>query len=698
MPVNVYFRYLGAPVTLVAGQISKVIGWNVRGVAPKSMTAGPAFPDFARGLLNGKSAADASDLTTKLRQFAGSQPQGFAAALHDTVLPLVKSAWAAHSQLPDLTSPAAVSAVYTQNFLSLTDSGHCHINISFDAHPNPAAHVTNPGVLNYYTQAFPGMCVGLSNDLYLKLVRSDRRAAQQGPNDDMISLYPEVLKFNGGLATSPAGTMYKIGDNSYVKAEATGRSSVDGSDLFTALMATTGVHSQDGVVPWTTMTLPSAEEGADRFVVNISIHLGDNPVDGANVISDSFATFLFKTLFRRATLYSELGYGGEIARQFPAKAAVSLLDPDVRTWFEDRVKERDPRLSLDTGYALALDRTAGRVMLQLRLMTGGDTVATITDNEVTDQALSSPAAYDELIKQGENTSVEQNYTGDPVVEGTEPGYRVSPVWPSINPATMTEPDPETTPLLPPFDAADAAAQSLPYDWDLVQRSVVQTVEDEVTAALGEDLSTTSVPDLVAQVDTPALRAEIESGISDIVLADAASTPQFGDLVTAAGSEDLAEQLVGMNTTDPLVDAIFTAPPESQSLLRDLMEAKVAESVTHFCEQRADEIQTSIADSSQTISQTTTEINDMSDALKQVQDELKDKPDDSDLRDRAKKLSDEIAQEKRAQEDAQNDLDNATTDKDLNDAAAKDAESAQTKANKDAQQRAGEVFPDGGGDR
>jgi DNA repair ATPase RecN len=151
----------------------------------------------------------------------------------------------------------------------------------------------------------------------------------------------------------------------------------------------------------------------------------------------------------------------------------------------------------------------------------------------------------------------------------------------------------------------------------------------------------------------------------------------------------------MNTTDPLVDAIFTAPPESQSLLRDLMEAKVAESVTHFCEQRADEIQTTIADSSQTISDTGTEIANKSDALKQVQDELKNNPGDTDLQNRAKKLSDEIAHAKQEQENAQNDLDNATTDKDLNEAAAKDAENAKTRANKDAQHRSDEVFPDGG---
>jgi hypothetical protein len=692
MPINpIYFRYLAAPVTAIFGQATNVIWWNVRGVTPKPMTSGPAFQEFASSLLAGKSSAsDARDLTAKLRQFAASNPDGYAGALHDTVLPLVETAWTAHSKFADFKSPEAVSAVYTQHFLSSADSGHCHINVSFDAHPNPSAHVNNSGVLNYYTQAFPGMCVGLSNDLYLQLVRSDRRAARLGPNDAMISLYPEIRTFNEGLAPSPAGTMYKIGDNSYVKAEAVGRSSVTDSDLFTALMATTAVHSQDGVVPWTTMTLP----GVDGFVANISIHLGDSPVAGADVIADSFPTFLFKTLFRRATLYSELGYKGEIARQFPAKA-VSLLDPDMRTWFEGQVKELDPRLSMDTGYSIALDSTAGRVMVELRIMTGGDTVATITNDDVTDQALSSPAAYDELIEQGENRSIRDNYQGIPMVDGTEPADRVSPVWPSINTAVVTEPDPETTPLLPPFDAADAVARLLPHDWDLIQASVVRTVEDEVTAALGEDLSTTSVPDLVAQVDTPAVRANIESGIGDTVLADAASTPQFTDLVTAAGSEELAEQLVGMNTTDPLVDAIFTAPPESQSLLRDLMEAKVAESVTHFCEQRADEIQTTIADSSQTISDTGTEIANKSDALKQVQDELKNNPGDTDLQNRAKKLSDEIAHAKQEQENAQNDLDNATTDKDLNEAAAKDAENAKTRANKDAQHRSDEVFPDGG---
>ena len=129
MPVNVYSRYLSTPVTLrYRTRISKVIGSDVRGVAPKSgITAGPAFPDFARAACSTASRPPSASSVPGPRSCASSRaagPQGFAAALHDTVLPLVKSAWAARSQLPDL--PRALrrsSAVYTQNLLSLTNSG-----------------------------------------------------------------------------------------------------------------------------------------------------------------------------------------------------------------------------------------------------------------------------------------------------------------------------------------------------------------------------------------------------------------------------------------------------------------------------------------------------------------------------------------------------------------------------------------------
>lgn len=583
------------------------------------------------------------ELTPEMRRLAAEQPDkyrsGLATGLEEIIAGPLQQHRSAFGLNPSQWPMEARRAVYAAD-LTTKEGGHAVAVVTFEPHPSPGTIITDPTLLRFVVGAFPGMAAGLPDKVFLEMLTAGREASGT-PVDWLAANWDVIKEYNGKLLRdgAPLSGVYMLGSNSFVGAETHFVYQGPRFTVQSALMVTTAVHSQDGLVPWTVLAHPDFPGG----VICVSLHFGRNAVPGGDMINSAIAAPLFKNIFRGG-IQLALMYPDFVKSLGEERASTLLLDGGVHRGFSDYWWEADYRVVLDRAVLSVLDSTGGEVMNVLRFFFP-ETVATVESARLR-EALDRDAAL-RVITEGVDATRARGDTVRAGVEKSAPDdivpFTDTVVTGRAHPTPETDPYNRTAPLGPQLDpdAATVARLSGQVDWDRVEKAVADTVARQTRDALAgmRQPFDSPVDDLVESIATEALQGAVLDQVNDTLLASLGARAEFAPLVERYGAPG-ARDLVSLSLGLPAM-ARMTEASGGTNYLSAAVRGSVLEARAHSLSENAGELQSRLAEAAGTVTTTRDELQARQDAVAAVNERLQQQPDDPSLQAQRDQLQQEI---------------------------------------------------------
>jgi hypothetical protein len=634
---------------------------------------GPSMMSGFSSSMFGRQVGGGGEAARLMRQMAQTDPVAYAAKLatslqQNAVEPIIQAHIEKYGDDPSQWPQEALRATYTS---SGDGTGHAVLVVTIERHPDPVGFVSDPTSFRSLTDGFPGIGVGAGLKEYLKIANAQR--GFDGALPALSEMWPtivaeEVKRRKAGEA--PSGRVL-LGPNCIVGIERLVMHVAKTFKMLSSLMVTSGIHSQDGLVPWSMF----AHDRLRKAVVCVSVHLGDHPIAGGNAVNAAIAVHLFKLVFRRGIMLHALR--GEMVDRFGAERAIaSVLDPEIREWFEDRVKQADPAMSWDAMWLIAADAGLGELMNDLRLIHGGNDIATLDADAFTAQG--TAADLDRIVDEGVDRTKADGYTGPPMVEVSDPAAVLMPPSRTMTGANTIPPDaPQALieDVTEPAAALENAMAEMPMDAVRAQvDGAIASASSKALDAIG-DTSGTSPDKLAQQVDDKDLRANVRAKLLNAVLAALSAMAVFATVAKALGGEEEAEELSDLVVGDKLWKQVADESTGA-SYLRSAVTVKAAERIAHDAAEHADQMQVRAADAARRAKDADSDRSAQQAALEAVKQEISREPQNPDLQQQQKQLEQRLAeteQTAREAEAAQSDAERR--ERDARDTARRSVEDA-----------------------
>jgi hypothetical protein len=588
----------------------------------------------------------------------------------------------------------AQRAVYTVD-LAPSEGGHAVGVVTLEGLANPRAAVGDPNLTRTIAGGFPGQFAALPDDLYLRTLLAGR--GPDGTLDDVLGeSWDRITSYNAKAYAdgAPMSGMHAIGWNSFVGAETHYTAKIAADGLYqSALMVTGGVHSQRGIVPWTTFYHPDFPGG----VVCISLHFGHNLVPGGNMVNSAIAGPLFKSLFRGGiNLY---GMHDALVKRFGADTANRLLlDPKVNAHFREVWTTRDLGFLADRALLSSLDRFPGGLAKTIGLFvpTTVSTIETARYNQIADVE-----QYNRLVREGVAKTEADKYDGPGGLEAESRGQIVPQMSPSTTGLAVqtagSDPFDPKAPVGPPFEGEAATLQRLAADVDshLLERTAAQEIADRTHAALEAEgsLAGQDAGALAERIGDAELRRGLQEKIATTYLASLSQSPDLAPLLERLGAQG-ALALTSLTLAAPLMERMTTTVAGT-SYLVGAVQSVVLDAKRHELDESAGEIQRRLTDASSATGETSGELTGRHGELAAAQRAVDANPADQSAvqrRDELRKQVDDLARKLEQDQEHEQEVEH---DREANAAEAKATEEQTREAEAYAEAHRAEVF---GGER
>lgn len=243
----------------------------------------------------------------------------FVKNLNESIQSPMKDVLKIHKTKDTLTQYNTTWSVTIENPLG----GHDQLNITFMKKTDALVEAFNTGfIMHAMTNAFPGMGIGISEEIYSKYISPYRGVDGTGDHPVYDSSLGQLISENARLAKlkNVYSDYYALGANSVIENGGvvnTFGNKDNSSKSVTMFARTTYAHVLQGNVPWHLTEI----EGESDFYAMVSVHKGEHPVSVGDKVNIFIAPFTFFQMTRVAENFvnnfkSVEGEFGEEAYQF----------------------------------------------------------------------------------------------------------------------------------------------------------------------------------------------------------------------------------------------------------------------------------------------------------------------------------------------------------------------------------------------
>jgi hypothetical protein len=225
------------------------------------------------------------------------------------------------------------------------------------------------------------------------------------------------------------------------------------------------------------------------------------------------------------------------------------------------------------------------------------------------------------------------------------------------------------------------------DWDYVGKELDSRIHQEVTHALAsmDQPFEQDIDSLVKQIGTDEFMDTMKTKLEDDVALSASTDDRYSSAAAEIGTEGMSSLLSSL-VADPKYKQLTELSHTGETYFTAALRSAILEKKGHWLAQESSSIQAKLTTANTRVTETSTEISSKQRELQQIQEALKEKPQDPDLLNQQTKLSGEIAELVKEQQQAEQDQVAAEQEKRDNDRDSNDTSNDRTEAEKELQER------------